>query len=119
MKNLLFFFSFALLLVGCSLPIRLSKISLTEYDKDTKYEVKERRDGFKVKVFYSSYQYNSESSAIVAASKSAATAIAHEVAETKGRKIKAINEQRIKVAIGRNESSGEILCLAVANVEWE
>jgi len=119
MKNLLFLLTFALLIVGCSSPKRLSKVPLTEYDKYTKYGVKERADGFEITVFYSKYQFIPESSVIVAACKSAATAIAYEVAETKGRKIKPINEQRIKVSTGRNGLSGKTSCLAVAIVEWE
>lgn len=119
MKNLLFFLSFALLLTGCSSPKRLAKVPLTDYDKYTKYGVKERPDGFEITVFYSKHQFIPESSVIVAATKSAATAIAYEIAETKGRKIKPINEQRIKVSTGRNGLSGKTSCLAVAIVEWE
>ena len=119
MKNLLIVCAFFLVFVGCSSPKKLSKVPLTEYDKYTKYGVKERSDGFEITVFYSKHQFIPESSIIVAACKSAATAIAYEVAESKGRKIKPINEQRIKVSTGRNGLSGKTSCLAVAIVEWE
>jgi len=107
------------LIVGCSSPMRLSKVPLAKYDKYTKYGVKERADGFEITVFYSKYQFIPESSVIVSASKTTATSIAYEVAETKGRKIKPINEQRIKVSTGRNGISGKTSCLVVAIAEWE
>lgn len=119
MKNLLFLSAFVLLLMGCSSPKKLSKVPLTKYDKHTEYGIRDRPDGFEVTVFYSRYQFIGEGSLVRDESKSKAIAIAYEVAEERGRKIKPINEQRIKLTNGRNELSGVTSCLAVAIVEWE
>lgn len=45
--------------------------------------------------------------------------LAWEVAEKKGRKIDPINEQRIRISMGRNGFSGITSCQAFAVAKWK
>lgn len=89
------------------------------YDKDTEYSMSDRVNGFDLTVNYSRYQFIPESSAVAVACKSALTSLAHELADKKGRKIKPLNEQRIRISMGRNGLTGITSCSAQAVAEWE
>jgi len=69
-------------------------------------------------VAYSRYQFIPESDALTAACKSSLTSIAWEIAEKRGKKILPINEQRIRLSLGRNGLTGMTLCQASVAVEW-
>lgn len=107
------------LLVGCATPVSHTNTPLSTYDKDTEYSIEEQPTGFSITVYYSRYQFIPESSALSIACKSAVTSIAWETAEKKGRKIRPINEQRIRLSMGRNGLSGITSCQASAVAEWE
>jgi len=92
---------------------------LSTYDKDTEYGIEDRDNGFAITVFYSRYQFIPESDANATACKSQLTAIAWEHSENVGKKIKPINEQRIRISMGRNGLSGITSCQANAIAEWE
>tara|TARA_B110001469_G_C9569395_1_gene282338 strand:- start:230 stop:529 length:300 start_codon:yes stop_codon:yes gene_type:complete len=79
---------------------------LSRYDKNTTYRIDERADGFTITMYYSRYQFIPESDAVAAAAKSNLTSICYDVADSKGKEIKPINEQRIKMSMGRNGISG-------------
>ena len=79
---------------------------MTKSDKDTSYNVEEHDDGFTITVFYSRYQFIPESDAVSAAGKSALLSTAYDVADARGKQIKPINEQRIKMSMGRTGVSG-------------
>lgn len=79
----------------------------------------DRVNGFDLTVNYSRYQFIPESSAVAVACKSALTSLAHELADKKGRKIKPLNEQRIRISMGRNGLTGITSCSAQAVAEWE
>ncbi len=107
------------LLTGCATPVSHTNIPLSKYDKDTEYGVEDRADGFGITVYYSRYQFIPESDAVATACKSALTAIAWEVADKKGKQIDPINEQRIRISMGRNGLSGITSCQAFAVAKWK
>ncbi len=99
-------------LAGCATPISHTNIPLSTYDRDTEYAVEDREDGFSITVYYSRYQFIPESSAVATACKNQLTAIAWEYAENKGKEIEPINEQRIRISMGRNGLTGITSCQA-------
>lgn len=109
----------AALLTGCATPIKQTDAAMVAYDKDTDFAVTPRADGFALAVNYSRYQFIPESSAVATACKSALTAIAYEYAEKQGRKIQPLNEQRIRLSMGRNGLTGITSCSALAIAEWQ
>jgi len=118
MKSLVFVVS-AVLLGGCATPVSYTNFPLSTYDKDTEYGIERRDDGFGITVYYSRYQFIPESSAVATACKSQLTAIAWEHAEKAGRKIEPVNDQRIRISMGRNGVSGITSCQANAIVKWQ
>jgi hypothetical protein len=108
----------ALSLVACATPIQQSTSAMTTYDRDTEYSITDRPDGFALAINYSRYQFIPESTAVAQACKSALTSLAHELADRKGKKLKPIDEQRIRLSLGRNGLTGITSCSASAVVEW-
>jgi len=102
-------------LLGCATP---SSQSPGAADKDTSVKVDDRADGFTVSVSYSRYQFIPESSAVQTACKQALTASAFDEAEKRGRKIETVNEQRIRISMGRNGLTGITSCEASVPVTW-
>ena len=117
MKNLIAIL-LACFVMACATPVSHTNIPLSTYDKDTQYGVTESDGGFGITVYYSRYQFIPESDAVATACKSQTTAIAWEYAEKRGRKILPVNEQRIRISMGRNGLSGITSCQASAVVEW-
>ena len=111
-------FSSALLLVACATPVSHTASQMNTYDKDTEYVVDERADGFALTISYSRYQFIPESSSLTIACKSALTALAWDISERKGKKIRPLNEQRIRISLGWNGLTGITSCQANAIVEW-
>lgn len=110
---------FVMMLTGCATPVSHTNIPLSTYDKDTEYGVEKRDNGFAITVFYSRYQFIPESDAVATACKSQLTAIAWEHADNEGREIEPVNEQRIRISMGRNELTGITSCQANAIVKWK
>lgn len=108
-----------LFLSACATPVSHTNIALSTYDKNTEYGIEPRDDGFAITVFYSRYQFVPESDAVAIACKSQLTAIAWEHADNQGKEIQQINEQRIRISMGRNGISGITSCQANVIVEWE
>jgi hypothetical protein len=116
MKNLILF---AVILVSaCATPVSHTNIPVSTYDKDTEFGLEDRPNGFAITVYYSRYQFIPESSAVATACKSQLTAIAWEHSDKVGRPIKQINEQRIRISMGRNGLTGITSCQAYAIAEW-
>lgn len=107
------------LVVGCATPVSHTNIPLSTYDKDTEYGIENRDDGFGVIVYYSRYQFIPESDAVATACKSQLTAIAWEHSDQVGKTIEPVNEQRIRLSMGRNAFSGITSCQASAIVKWK
>jgi hypothetical protein len=108
-----------LLLSGCATPVSHTNIPLSTYDKDTEYCIEKRDDGFAITVFYSRYQFIPESDVLATACKSQLTSIAWEHADNEGREIEPVNEQRIRISMGRNELTGITSCQANAIAKWK
>ncbi len=96
----------ALVFGGCATPVEYSAQPLQRYDKDATYRIDDLEDGFIITVYYSRFQFFPESEAVAMAGKSALLSIAHELSDSRGRPIEQINEQRIKMSMGRNGFSG-------------
>lgn len=108
----------SLVLISCATPVSHTNAPLSTYDKDTEYGIENREDGFSITVYYSRYQFVPESSAVAMACKSQLTAIAWEHADNQGKKIEPVNEQRIRISMGRNGISGITSCQANTIVKW-
>lgn len=103
---------------GCATPVSYTQKPMTRFDKDTEYAVDDRHEGFYLAIYYSRYQFIPESSAVATACKAALTAVAYDVAEHQGKRIAPLNEQRIRISMGRNEFSGITSCSASVPVDW-
>ena len=104
---------------SCATPVGHTNVALNTYDKDTEYAVEPRKNGFSITVYYTRYQFIPESDAVATACKSQLTAIAWEYAENLGREIEPVNEQRIRISMGRNGLSGITSCQANGIVNWK
>ena len=91
---------------SCATPVGYAEKPMARYDKNTTYRVDDNSDGFTVTMFYSRYQFIPESDAVALAAKSNLTTLCHEIADSKGRQIENINEQRVKMSMGRNGVTG-------------
>jgi len=107
------------LITGCATPVRYTSEPMESYDKNTKYVIEEIKSGFSISVYYSRYQFIPESDAVAVSCKSQLKAIAWEHADEKNRKIEPLNEQRIKISMGRNELTGITSCSANVSAKWE
>ncbi|MDL9996975.1 hypothetical protein QTI24_00060 [Variovorax sp. J22P240] len=101
------------ILAGCATPSPQGAP-----DKNASYQVTDGSDGFTISVAYSRYQFIPESSAVQAACKQALTAGAFDEADRRGRKIEPVNEQRIRLSMGRNGFTGITSCEASVSVTW-
>ncbi len=66
----------SLALSGCATPVKYTSGPTAQHDKNTKYTVDDRSDGFTLNVYYSRYQFVPESGAVADACRSQATALA-------------------------------------------
>jgi hypothetical protein len=96
----------AFFFTSCAGPVSYTNKPLLNYDQNTKYRVDDHPDGFTVTMSYSRYQFIPESNAVALSAKSNLMALCHEVADSKGRKIDPIDEQRIRMSMGRNGFTG-------------
>lgn len=103
---------------GCSNPQRFATGPMTKWDDDNRYHVEPKPGGFLLTVYSSDYQFFPSPGALVATTKSNITAIAHELAAREGKRIKPIDEQKIKISTGRNGWSGSTKCSAQVPVEY-
>lgn len=109
----------ASLLVGCATPAKLTNSRLVEYDRNTDYAVDESSNGFTVSIRYARYQFLPESDAVAVACRQQATAIAWEVARTRGREIQPVHDQEVRISMGRNGVSGITSCTASVPVYYK
>ena len=107
------------LIGSCATPIRQTDAPMIPYDRDTEYTVTPRETGFAITIYYSRYQFIPESDAVAVACKSALTSIVYEHAEKQGKKIQPINEQRVRISMGRNGFTGITSCSATTIADWE
>lgn len=108
-----------LFLTACATPVGYTNKPLQKANKDTEYRIDNNKNGFTITVYYSRYQFIPESDALVDACKSALTSTAYDHADKVGREIESINEQRIKISMGRNGLSGITSCSATVPVKFK
>jgi len=118
MKAWLPLIALSFLLAACATPAKYTDQPMQTFDRDTDYRVDERPNGFTVTIYYSRYQFIPESDAVAAACRQALTAVAHDIAENRGKKIQPINEQRIRLSFGRNGFTGITSCSATAPADF-
>lgn len=106
-------------LTACTYPNSYSQQPMEELDRNSDYSVVENPKGFAITVQHSRYQFIPETDALLQSCKSALLSSAYEYAEGKGREIKPINEQRVKISTGRNGLSGMTSCTASVPVEYK
>lgn len=109
----------SILIFGCATPVSHTNLPLSTYDKDTEYGIEKRNDGFSITIYYSRFQFMPESESVAIACKNQLTSIAWEHAESIGKEIEPINEQRIRISMGRNGISGITSCQASAIAKWK
>lgn len=105
--------------IGCATAKRQSDISLTNSGQDASYGVRSRDDGFEIEIEYSRYQFIPESDAVAGACKSQLLSLAYEHADSVGKPIEPINEQRVRVSMGRNGLAGITTCRAYGVAKWK
>lgn len=106
-------------LSACTYANTYSEQPMKALDRNSEYSVVDNPKGFTITVQYARYQMIPETQAVVEACKSALLSSAYDYAEGKGRKIQAINEQRIKLSTGRNGLSGMTSCSASVPAEYK
>lgn len=109
----------SLTLSGCASAEKYGDGPMQKYDKNTELSVIERADGYTVNVYYSRYQFVPESDAVSASCRQQATSIAWEEARKRGKEIKPITDQEVKISMGRNGLSGITSCSASVPVYYK
>ena len=104
---------------ACTRPADVSRPLAAGGDKNAKFDIKPTANGFTIDVRYSRYQMVSEADAVLVACRSIATARAYEEAKIKGREIQPLNEQTLRVSIGRNVLNGRTACRAFVEAFWK
>ena len=99
--------------------MKYSDKPMQKVNKNTSFNVEDHDDGFTITVYYSRYQFIPESDAVSAAGVSALLSTAYDVADKRDKKIKPINEQRIKMSMGRNGLSGITSWTGTVRVYYE
>lgn len=108
-----------ILLEGCTTPAGYTEKPLHQFDRNTTYRIDDSDTGFAVTVYYSRYQFVPESDVVAQAGKSALLSIAHTVAEARGHRLEAIDEQRIRMSMGRNGLTGVTSWSGTLEVRYE
>ena len=105
--------------IGCASATMLTDKPMTQYNQETEFRIDQEDAGFVITIYYSKYQFWPQSGVIYTACKSTITSIAYEHADKLKKKIKPINEQRIRFDMGRNSLSGVSSCSATVKVEFD
>lgn len=105
-------------LSACTRPADVSRPTIDQGDANAKVEVKDTTEGFTVDVSYSRYQFVPETSALLVACRSIATARANDEAKRRGRDIEPVSDQAVRVSAGRNIINARTACRAFVEVRW-
>ena len=119
MKTKTLVLSAALAVAGCTHAADVSRPLTEVADKNAKFTLKDTPTGFTVEVSYSRYQFVPEAGALITACKSLVVARASDEAKQRGREIGPIDEQTIRVSIGRNIINARTTCRAFAEATWK
>lgn len=107
------------LLSACTRPADVSKPLTAGGDKNAKFTINNTATGFTVDLRYSRYQFIPEADALLAACRSIATTRAYEEAKQRGKDIQPINEQNLRVSVGRNIINARTSCRAFVEAVWK
>ena len=107
------------LVSACTTPADVSKPLSAGGDKNAKFTIKDTANGFTVDLRYSRYQFVPEADALLVACRSIATTRAYEEAKSRGREIQPINEQTLRVSVGRNIINARTACRAFVEAVWK
>ena len=106
-------------LAACTTPADVSVPLGAGGDKNAKFSIKDTAQGFTVDLRYSRYQFVPEADALLVACKSIATNRAYEEAKLRGKEIQPINEQNLRVSVGRNIISARTACRALVDAVYK
>jgi hypothetical protein len=106
------------LLIGCARPATGRDDSLTGFDRGEYHVLREHAGGFTLGVLYSRHQFHPDTAAVTSACRQMLTKIARELAEVRDRRIKPIDESRIKLSVRRDSSKNVTSCAVMVPVEF-
>jgi hypothetical protein len=106
-------------IVSCSTPAKYTDAEMKPYDDDTEYAVESFDKGYIVSITYGKFQFFPESAALSDACRTQLRSVVWDHSDHMGKEIKPINEQRIKLSVGRNELTGVTTCSAQIKVFYK
>ena len=101
---------------SCTTPAGDRSLPMERYDRDTRYSIQDKNNGFDITVIYSRYQFVPEQASLLSLCQQSLTAIAYEYAAEKDIEVEPINLQKIRMSVGRNGITGVTTCQASAAV---
>ena len=107
------------LVTACTTPADVSKPLTAGGDKNAKFTINNTATGFTVDLRYSRYQFIPEADALLEACRSIATTRAYEEAKLRGKEIQPVNEQNLRVSVGRNIINARTSCRAFVEAVWK
>jgi hypothetical protein len=87
-------------------------------DKNAKFQIADTANGFTIDLTYSRYQFVPEGDALIAACKSIVINRAYEESKLRGREVKPIDGDAVRVSTGRNILSARTACRAFLEVNF-
>jgi hypothetical protein len=106
------------LLTGCAPPATDRDAPLTGFDRGEYHVLREHAGGFTLGVLYSRHQFHPDTAAVTSACRQMLTKIAGELAEVRDRRIKPIDESRVKLSVRRDSSKNITTCAVMVPVEF-
>jgi hypothetical protein len=109
------------MLIGCATratPDTDPNLPFTGYDRGEYHVLKEHAGGLTLAVLYTRHQFHPDTAAVTSACRQMLTTIASELAELRKRRIKPLDESRIKLLVRRNSSQNVTSCAATVPVEF-
>jgi hypothetical protein len=107
------------LLAACASAAPHSSGPYTRLDKDTEYNVEDRPGGFRLSVSHARYQFIPSPGEAREACRTTVSSLAYDIAARRGRRIRPVTSDRIRVDTARNGFTGVTSCSASATVEYE
>jgi len=107
------------MVAACTTPADVSMPLSAGGDKNAKFDIADTANGFTVDLTYSRYQFVPEGDALIVACKSIATNRAYEEAKKKGKEILPIDDDAIRVSIGRNILNARTACRAFVEATYQ
>jgi hypothetical protein len=109
------------MLIGCAAratPDTDPTLPFTGFDRGEYHVLKEHAGGLTLAVLYMRHQFHPDTAAVTSACRHMLTTIASELGELRNRRIKPLDEGRIKLLVRRNSSQNVTSCAATVPVEF-